>query len=162
MKAFYNHMLQLLVSIEDCRSRQHILPCLVLLYSGIDVMASLERAGPDVEKKDFQRSVTSYLLAGHSFDCTADDLYAARCGIVHTFSAESRLSRDRKAKPVVYAWGDGKVESLMKVSTDIMREKYRFVHLDELIFGISRRNSAIFGRDRRRPEPNAKGDSKFR
>jgi hypothetical protein len=43
MIAFEENLIALLESIEDCLTKRRILPCLMLLYSGIDVVASLER-----------------------------------------------------------------------------------------------------------------------
>ena len=48
MIAFEENLIALLKSIEECLAKGRILPCLMLLYAGIDVVASLEagRAGP--------------------------------------------------------------------------------------------------------------------
>lgn len=40
-------------------------------------------------------------------------MYAARCGIVHSYQAESKLSREGKAKQIWYAWGKGDVTRFM-------------------------------------------------
>ena len=42
MIAFEENLIGLLESVEDCLAKRRILPCLMLLYSGIDVIASLE------------------------------------------------------------------------------------------------------------------------
>lgn len=44
--------------------------------------------------------------------CTAMDLYAARCGLLHTFTGQSHLSRAGKARMVVYASGKDEAEDL--------------------------------------------------
>jgi hypothetical protein len=42
-EALIPNLSELLVSIEECKAQQRILSTLVLIYSGIDVVASLER-----------------------------------------------------------------------------------------------------------------------
>src|SRR5438477_12737481 len=80
--AFQRNLTELLDSIEDCLAKRRILPCLMLLYSGIDVIASLE-AGT-ASRSAFTKWVNRYVLKSTSLSCTASDLYGARCGILHT------------------------------------------------------------------------------
>jgi len=46
--------------------------------------------------------------------CTPDDLYAARCGLLHSGSAESRLSREGKASPLWYVTDRRKIPLLQE------------------------------------------------
>lgn len=91
-----------------------IQPALVLLYSTMDAAASLERArsGEDVSSTDFRKWTTRYVLRDRRLQCTALELYGARCGVLHSFSAHSRLSRGGKCRTLGYAWGEAKVEDL--------------------------------------------------
>ena len=74
----------------------------------------------------------NYLLQGASLPCTASDLYAARCGILHTLSPESNRSRKGIARQVVYAWGDAKTDELEQASKELGRNNC-VVHVRELI-----------------------------
>jgi hypothetical protein len=56
--------------------------------------------------------VEKYILASRRFECSALDLWAARCGIVHTMSASSRLSREGKVHEVIYVNRGGDREIL--------------------------------------------------
>src|SRR5664280_369361 len=103
--AYYKAALDLKDSIEDCLVKCRILPCLILLYSGIDVFASLEAQPGQSTKDAFLYWVEAYMLKGRSLSCSALDLYAARCGIIHAFSWSSDLSRSGKARKIMYAWG---------------------------------------------------------
>ena len=40
------------------------------------------------------------------FGVSGLDLYAARCGVLHTYTMDSRLSTEGKAKRILYAWGN--------------------------------------------------------
>lgn len=98
------NLVHVLSSIEDAVTQRRLLPCLILLYSTIDVMANLERKGGETGKTAFTRWVEQYLLVNRKLPCTALELYGARCGILHSFSADSDISRAGKARRVVYVF----------------------------------------------------------
>jgi hypothetical protein len=51
--------------------------------------------------------VEQFLLPESRLVCTALDFYAARCGVLHTQSAESDLQRQGSARPLIYEWRQG-------------------------------------------------------
>jgi hypothetical protein len=74
------------------------MPCLVVLYSGIDVAASLEPSTGSSVGERFEKWVDRYMLKGTSLPCTARELYrdAPWC----TLSRRVRRSlRDRFRMP---------------------------------------------------------------
>jgi len=103
-KIYESNMSQLVDAIDMCLGERSVMPCLILLYSAIDIMGSLS-ADNDKQRttSSFKAWVNSYMLPGSNLRCTATDLYAARCGIVHSYSSESQLSKQGKAKMVWYA-----------------------------------------------------------
>jgi hypothetical protein len=107
----------LISSIELCRKEQFITPSLMLAYATIDIMAWLNRdvSHLDVQRSDFIKWVDTYLLPNSQLSCTAIDLYAARCSLLHSYSAESRLSREGKASQLLYAWGVADEQELQKL-----------------------------------------------
>jgi hypothetical protein len=135
MEKFHKHVSDLVEAIQDCLAKHRILPCLTLLYSGMDVLASLEAKPGEGTEKSFVRWVDLYVLKGGKFSCTALDLYAARCGIVHAFSAESRLRQSGKARTVVYAWGDADAKKLEK-SGNLLGQNCSAVQLDDLVYAF--------------------------
>ncbi len=84
---------------------------LALVFSSIDKMAWLASADIDHTRGDFIRWVDDYLLPAGSISFDAIDLYAARCGFLHTGSSESKLFRDGKAKQIFYSVGPRKPQS---------------------------------------------------
>jgi hypothetical protein len=124
------NLIQLFESIEDCLLKRRLLPCLILLYSTIDIVSSLESGR--ASGSAFMAWADKYLLRGASLPCTASDLYAARCGILHTLSAESNMSRKGTARQVVYGWGDAKTGELERASKELGRNNC-VVHVRELI-----------------------------
>src|SRR5437773_3688345 len=94
----------ILNGIGACLDHHFAIPALMLIYSGIDGMAyvSLPDNRPDVQRPDFEAWTTTYLLPDSGLPCTAVDLYAARCGLVHSQNVDSRLARQGSARHLWY------------------------------------------------------------
>jgi hypothetical protein len=91
-------------------------------------------------KASFVRWVESYMLKAKPLGCTAIDLYAARCGIVHSMSAESDLSRQDKAARILYVWGTAKPDEINQAGRALIdagekaaRPNDVAVHISDLI-----------------------------
>lgn len=95
-------------AIDLCLENRLGTPALILIYTCIDVMATLSR--PALSRKTDKRHFIAW--AERHMDCrdrlgvTGLDLYAARCGIVHTGTADSALSEEGRARRISYGWGD--------------------------------------------------------
>jgi hypothetical protein len=85
----------------------------------------------------FVRWVDSYLLPGSPIRCDALDIYAARCGVVHTFTPNSRLYRDGKARRIGYTWGTAQADDLHRTAI-ALGSKDRSVHIDQLVSSFRR------------------------
>src|ERR1039458_9580716 len=100
-------MKELHQAILDCLDRKQGLPGLALLYATIDILASLERpanreaTGP----KEFKQWVENY-MSPSSLNVTPDDLWGARCGLLHTFTPSPDKSRAGIARELKYVRGD--------------------------------------------------------
>jgi hypothetical protein len=127
--------------------------CLTLMYSMVDAMAFLSmpdkglkgRAKEDVERDDFTSWVDRYVLSRIATACSALDLYAARCGWVHTHGFDSKLARQGKAKIVLYAWGAETVDVLNQLPSakgKSIRASVA-VDLDELVVAVTRGAAAF-------------------
>ena len=82
----------------------HTLPALVLLYSAIDVFASLVRpeTEPDTNGGHFKKWAEDYMIGPSRLLIGSEDLWGARCGLLHTHGPSSRGSRQGKAREVAY------------------------------------------------------------
>jgi len=96
-----------LYAIDLCYQHRLIDSVLVLMYSLIDHMASLDREQEHefVTRQDFISWADEFLVKDSGLPCTAVDLYAARCGILHACSAEASLIRRGEAAYLYHAWG---------------------------------------------------------
>lgn len=79
---------------------------LILLYSAIDTLAWLGTPAPQTTGAAFRQWVDQYVLAGSNLPCTSHDLYSARCGLLHTHTAESSSTATGAARQIWYWTGE--------------------------------------------------------
>ncbi len=126
---------QLLRAMALCVEHQLHTPTLVLLYSAIDTAAWLgAEEPPGIVRERFVRWVDRYVVAALTPPrCTAVELYAARCGVVHTMTATSNLT-GRGVRKVIYAWlPSRRVELAEMTAIGNMSADHVAVQGDELI-----------------------------
>ena len=92
------------ICIKMLLDAKHTLPGLVLLYSAIDVFASLLRpeTEPDTSGVHFKKWADDYLIGPSQLKIGSEDLWGARCGLLHTHSPSSRVSRQGQANELHY------------------------------------------------------------
>jgi hypothetical protein len=128
-----NNIMLLGAGVDACIEKKLVAPALVLIYSAIDTVGWLDSNNPYATKDGFLQWVDTYLLKAKILNCKSIDLYAARCGLLHTFSSDSRLSSFGKARQICYAWGKANVEDLQKtIDCSDDADKYVAVHVNDL------------------------------
>lgn len=98
---------------------------MVLLYSAIDRLSWVNLANGDVESKDFCAWADKYIEPNENLGCTSKELYAARCGILHSGAAESRLSRETDCRELFYAYA----EETKKIIDEYFRVYHKRIHV---------------------------------
>ena len=93
MDSLTRNLSQLLLAIDGCVGMHLVLRSLMLIYAGADVLGALERQPGEGTQASFVRWAEAYMLAARLLGCAGIDLYAARYGVLHTFSADSDLYR---------------------------------------------------------------------
>ncbi|MFH1618412.1 MAG: hypothetical protein ABIG11_00750 [bacterium] len=83
--------------ISVCIDNKLITPALILIYSAIDMLGWVDSGDADANKNSFLMWTEKYLLTQKAFGCTALDIYAARCGLLHTVTPFSRLYAEKKS-----------------------------------------------------------------
>lgn len=80
------------------------LPALVMLYAAIDILGSMLRpeSEPDTKAEYFKKWVDDYMIGHSQVAFTSDDLWGARCGLLHTHTASSKLARAGKVRQLHY------------------------------------------------------------
>ncbi len=76
----------------------------ILVYCGIDAMAFLDmpEEQSEVRRADFVRWCDRYIRFPCKEQLTGADLYGARCAMLHSYSGESKMSREGKCRVVGY------------------------------------------------------------
>lgn len=95
-------------SLEDIRAITMLLDqklemqAISLIYAAIDRLAWLDAEKEESGSTEYKNWVDTFLFNGEIFNFNADDLWAARCGNIHTGAAESRDYRADRAKVIYY------------------------------------------------------------
>ena len=112
-KNFFRNYTQIITAANYCIAENLTLPALILIYSSID---SISWMASDDENQlvgeRFQIWVNTWMLQKYPLPCTAEELYAARCGILHTLTPYSDLSEKKCVRKISYAWGKAKQKDL--------------------------------------------------
>jgi hypothetical protein len=109
--------------IEFCLQHKRLRATVILIYAGIDTMATLDMpAGQgEVTREDFIRWTERYIRFQSKERPTGLDLYGARCGYLHSYGSESRLSKQGKCRQIGYVdQCDPEVRYDAKASTELM------------------------------------------
>src|ERR1039458_539297 len=136
---------QMALGVELLMQKNLVAPALTLIYSMIDSMAWAARPQdhPDVTGADFIARVDQYMLPSRGIKCTAGELYAARCAILHSLSTESRHVRNGKARAILYAWGPADSTKLERF-IERKRKNAVALHLDDLIVALTEGSSRFW------------------
>ncbi|EJT0555736.1 hypothetical protein J0J21_22015 [Vibrio vulnificus] len=81
---------------------------LTIILSAIDSFGLLD--APDSESKAsgklFKAWVNKYFCQNPGIEYTAEDLWAYRCSVLHTYTTQSELSKAKKAREILFYAGD--------------------------------------------------------
>ena len=95
------------IAIRLLLDARHTKPALIIMYVAIDTFGAWLRPETEIDTVGkaggyFRKWTCHYLLGDPQVGCTADDLWGARCGFLHTHTPSSKDSRDGKAREIVY------------------------------------------------------------
>jgi hypothetical protein len=125
------------VKAIDVLHRSDCFPqALIVLYAGIDSLAWLSADEEIVTGKSFIAWTERYMLPGRFLRGIGTDLYAARCALLHTRTAQSRLSRSGSARQI---WDHGGGDSRQYVEAQLpvrIPRNFRFCQGPKISRGI--------------------------
>lgn len=128
----YKSLFQILRGVEVCLEHKLHLPALVLIYSVIDAVGWLG-AEPEVGvRESFTRWAERYLVQPRRVPCTALELYAARCGILHTLTSDSRIAKKGDVRQIAYSWGNRVAADLQRAIDVVSPSEYVAVQVEGL------------------------------
>jgi hypothetical protein len=138
---FESNIKGLIKTIESCFKDKELVSGLILYYSIVDIMAWLSRDPHDADatKSDFTRWVEEFLLPGSGLKCTSEELYAARCAIIHSYVPEWGPSTVNKSEPnrIYYVWGKPLKETPGDNKNNTSKKSERVViSVDDLVYAL--------------------------
>ena len=138
MENLFKNYYQLIQATDECVNKHRVLPALVLIYTGIDSVSWIASEDPNEKPGTrFKNWVDAWMLKNGKLNCTAEELYAARCGVLHRLTPDSTLSEKNGVRKITYAWGKAKHEKLEEsISALSMNDSVASVHLDELFWSF--------------------------
>lgn len=162
----YRNLLQLGLGVEACLREKNASAALILLYSAIDTTGWLASDKRFSTRSSFIEWVDHYLLPARPLPATATDLYAARCGLLHTLTAESALADGGGARRICYAWGTASAEELQRTLKQLPEARgFVALHVNDLYegwrLGLAAFMDELAGDPRRRQDVLAKGAKFF-
>lgn len=133
-----SYLVDLLSSIKLLKENKLYAQSLTIILSAIDSFGLLD--APDNEDnasgKSFKSWVNKYFCENPGIEYTAEDLWAYRCSVLHTYTAQSKLSKSGKAREIVFYSGDklsDKATRLSEFVTDIDNNKHVAANIEETI-----------------------------
>lgn len=99
----------MLRGIDACLEQQCLVSAVTLIFAMIDALAALTRPQNDLGTTGaiFKDWVRKYSGLESGLKCSAEDLWGARCGVLHLHSPISRLTSQGRAKQIYYQWRQG-------------------------------------------------------
>ncbi len=127
------------ISMKLLLDARHTLPALIMLFATIDILGALLRPESETDTKGehFKNWVEDYMIGYSQVAFTSEELWSARCGLLHTHTASSRLSRQGKARQLHYyrARGEPLPPGLKHALKSALAQDRLFVDVDAL-YGV--------------------------
>lgn len=127
----HTHLMKITGAINCLFENKFIEAALMLTYAGIDQMSWFSVVDQESDGDDFKAWVDKYLMPSTKLGCSADDIWAARNGLVHMAAAESRDFYKFKAKRIYYVSGSVSCTENRSSDTIIINSKSLIVSFVE-------------------------------
>ena len=133
-KYFYS----VIEAVDILHQRKLMGQVLTIIYSSIDACGLLDapNAQEKATGKTFKTWVDKYMLSDSSLECTSDDLWGARCAVLHTHTSASDLSKASKVRELQYISGPPEhpvVAVFIEASKDIGNGQNIGINIDILV-----------------------------
>lgn len=121
-------------AIDLCIKKNLATPSLILIYSAIDIAGWLNSDKPNEKVvNSFTNWVNKYMLPTKLLNCTALELYGARCGLLHNLSSDSNLSERGTVRKIIYASKTIELSKLQEMMKMAKIPNYVVIKSSELI-----------------------------
>jgi len=136
-KLFYQNYIQMVAGVECCLEAKLHMPALALTYTVMDTFAWAVFGGEEKSsRRRFERWVEAWVLPQGTVGCSATELYAARCAVLHRLTSDADLTESGAARRVAYAWGTSTALSLQHALEALNAKDIVAVHIGELFAAV--------------------------
>lgn len=138
MENLFTSYCQLIQAADGCVHKLMVVPALVLIYTAIDSVSWIASEDPnELVGTRFKNWINTWMLKKGKLKCTAEELYAARCGVLHSLTPNSDLSEKKGVRKIAYAWGKAKHDELEEsISALSMSDTIVSIHLESLFWAF--------------------------
>lgn len=129
----------LIPGIRVCLSQDHTGTALALVCATIESMAllSLPDRRTAINEHDFASWVNRYLQP-HKIGVDADELWSVRCALVNGFFTQYNVTREKKPREILFAWGGYSVFEGMQLRPGSRWQRLMRIRADELYKALAR------------------------
>lgn len=135
--AFYKNYTQIIKAAQMCLDLDLHMPSLILVFTLIDSFAWAASNKEDKStRRQFESWLETWVYSKNPLPCTPTELYAARCGVLHTLTSKADLNATKDVRQIVYAWGPAKLSTLQSSVKVINRPELVGIHINDLLEAI--------------------------
>ena len=125
--------------VRNLYDKKALMPCLMLLYSFIDILSWLRYEGEYKEVgRRYKKFAESYLLPNSKLKCTPKDIYSARCGILHQYSSKSDHVKAGNAKQIYYKAYEKEKKKEEKYTIISNGQNIITINIEDLIYAFEK------------------------
>jgi hypothetical protein len=136
-ETFHQNCTQVLATARLCLEKKLQMPALILIYTLIDTFAWVVSDNNEKStRKRFENWVEKWMLAHRPLPCSATELYAARCAVLHTLSSQTALTQSGEARQVAHAWASTDVARLQESINALGRKDVVALGIEELFEAV--------------------------
>lgn len=135
--AFIRNYIQVIQAAQHCLDNDLYMPALILIYTLIDSIAWAAASDKEQQVRTrFEVWLNKYVLPQGQVPCTATELYAARCSVLHTLTSTAKLTAGGAVRQIAYSWGPANQKALEKAIELIERQDVVGVHINDLFDAV--------------------------
>ena len=142
--SFFQNYSQVVAGVRLCLEKQLLMPALILIYTLMDsfAWACSDKAQTKVRTR-FEAWTQQWVLTQGNLPCTATELYAARCAVLHTLTRYTDLTKNENVRKITYSWGNADNSALQGAFDALGHTDTVAVHVNDLFGAVCEAMAAI-------------------
>ena len=143
-ESFFQNYVQVVAGVRLCLDKKLLMPALILIYTLMDSFAwATSDKKPNDVRATFESWTENWVLKQKTLPCTATELFAARCAVLHTLTSEAKLTKTGKARKVTYAWGNADSAQLQATINALGNKNVVAIHVNDLFDAVCEAMAAV-------------------